>query len=86
MLSTSYDCDDISSCQIISEESGNVGDHLPLRVEFVSRVLVTVDSSRNPRPQWGDTKRQLEYQNIITKKLQCIPTLNMLKIEDQNDC
>ena len=92
ILSTFYDCDDISSCQIIPEECGNVGDHLPLRVEnAIKKVhcIPGIGDSRfvsNPRPQWGDTKRQLEYRNILTKKLQCIPTLNMLDIEDQNDC
>ena len=87
ILTTDHNVSRTKSCQIIPEESGNVSDHLPIRMEFSVTTTVKDESTnatnqqtkRHGAPYWGNVQRRSEHNYILQRELGNLGTLNIDK-------
>ena len=74
ILTTDHNFSRIKSCQIIPEESGNVSDHLPIRMDFSVITTVKAESIRGKQTKrhgasyWGNVQCENEYYDILQRE------------------
>ena len=81
ILCNMNDLNQVNSCSIIPEESENVSDHLPVRIEF-SLLLEKnhpqpVSRSQLAQPTWSNDLRNERYLQITSEKLSQIGNLSI---------
>ena len=72
ILCNMSDLDQVNACSIIPEDSGNVSDHLPIRIEF---SLLLEKNHQQPttrnqliQPKWSNDLRNERYLKITSEK------------------
>ena len=75
------DLNQVKVCSIIPEESGNVSDHLPVRIEF---SLLLEKNHQQPiirnqlvQPKWSNDLKNERYLQITSEKLSQIGNLSI---------
>ena len=74
------DLNQVNSCSIIPEESENVSDHLPVRIEFSlleKKHPQPVSRSQLAQPTWTNDLRNERYLQITSEKLSQIGNLSI---------
>ena len=63
----------VKTCNIIPEDSDNVSDHLPVRIEFSLSLERNQQQPKNPtqiaQPKWNNTLTNEKYLQITSDKL-----------------
>ena len=75
------DLNQVNVCSIIPEDSGNVSDHLPVRIEF---SLLLEKNHQQPiirnqlvQPKWSNDLKNERYLQITSEKLSQIGNLSI---------
>ena len=73
VATTTYDMKNVQDCSILPLCYHNVSDHLPLKCTFLVNTVVSKTSSytyqAGPRPNWGNTQRNVNYADLLNNKL-----------------
>ena len=81
ILCNMNDLKQVKACSIIPEDSGNVSDHLPVRINF-SLLLEKnhqqqINRSQPVQPEWSNDLRNERYLQITSEKLSQIGNLSI---------